>query len=535
MNRIILLMPVFVAQMLLAQSISDGGNKINLPEAYPSLVYDSTAYTIVGGVMTETGTLKTSITNYRSTEYIDVEGISLVKCSLPTSVGCGLVFFDSDKNYLTGYCSKTEKSIVRAVPENARYIRASYRADQTRVPFIHLYKSAYSDSYQDVVMKLYRDMQGNKSQLGAIFTPNYKVAIGDGCFLYNAVNNGIGYVDSTISEVYQPYFRIPTHIVFNNGDILVAAEVRREQEGMTGTSIGLALSEDAGESWRRFDFLETKGSNPNLTYDKKNDRVILFVGLKYFISSDHGQTWTAKGSISSLRPDGWEKMYPSPTKGIQLENGILATPFILMNGSGTGITENCNIVVFSRDFGETWEATAATPSEIIANETTIAEYESNQIMINARGGTELSWSNSNPGRRVFIPSKESASDIKTWAVSKWVTDVSDKVLPEPVCNASFISAEVGKHRFGLFCNPRAKVNPRRNLFLRVSADFHNWTGVGLLTEAEREVYGYCSLCYNGGRLSFVYEDKEYGILFCDLTDYMDEVLTKMIANKMIYQ
>lgn len=48
-------------------------------------------------------------------------------------------------------------------------------------------------------------------------------------------------------------------------------------------------------------------------------------------------------------------------------------------------------MVYSADFGKTWKVTAATPDTIIANETTIAEYAPNQIMINARGGTEVHW------------------------------------------------------------------------------------------------------------------------------------------------
>lgn len=47
-----------------------------------------------------------------------------------------------------------------------------------------------------------------------------------------------------------------------------------------------------------------------------------------------------------------------------------------------------------------------TPANVIANEMTIAEYEDNQIMVNTRGGTEISWSRYNPGRRVFISNKK---------------------------------------------------------------------------------------------------------------------------------
>lgn len=93
-------------------------------------------------------------------------------------------------------------------------------------------------------------------------------------------------------------------------------------------------------------------------------------------------------SMNIEKPQGWEKFYTSPTTGIQLENGVLATPYLLMNGSGKGISKSANAVVHSTDFGKTWRVTAVTPSSIIANETTFAEYAPNQIMINARRGTE---------------------------------------------------------------------------------------------------------------------------------------------------
>ena len=71
--------------------------------------------------------------------------------------------------------------------------------------------------------------------------------------------------------------------------------------------------------------------------------------------------------------------------------------------------------------------------------------------------------------------------------------------------------------------------------LQVSSDFTHWTKVGLLTPFNREVYGYCSLNYQNGQLSFVFEDKECGILYADLTPLMDEILTKMVVNKILYQ
>ena len=261
----------------------------------------------------------------------------------------------------------------------------------------------------------------------------------------------------------------------------------------------------------------------------------VFSGGYLLRSHDDGKTWSEFKSLGLEKPKEWEKFYASPTVGIQLSNGILAVPYILMNGSGPKITLNANAIVYSADFGKTWKITAVTPDTIIANETTIAEYAPNQIMINARGGTEVHWGSPNPGRRVFVPATPSKSDRKDWHINEWKLHESDKQLIEPICNASFIACQYGKHHFGLFSNPHTTGKERKNLMLQVSSDFTHWTKVGLLTPFNRVVYGYCSLNYQNGRLSFVFEDKECGILYTDLTPFMDEILTKMAANKIIYQ
>lgn len=295
----------------------------------------------------------------------------------------------------------------------------------------------------------------------------------------------------------------------------------------------MARSTDGGKTFDESQMC--RGYNPCLIYDEQHDRIFFLHDLNYSISTDDGQTWSDFMPMNIEKPKGWEKFYASPTTGIQLKNGILAAPYILMNGSGKGISKNANAVVYSADFGKTWKVTAATPDTIIANETTIAEYAPNQIMINARGGTEVHWGSPNPGRRVFVSVTPSKSDRKDWHIKEWKLHESDKQLIEPICNASFIACQYGKHRFGLFCNPYTSGKKRKNLMLQVSSDFTHWTKVGLLTPFNREVYGYCSLNYQNGQLSFVFEDKECGILYADLTPFMDEILTKMVVNKILYQ
>lgn len=334
-------------------------------------------------------------------------------------------------------------------------------------------------------------------------------------FPYNAVDaNGFPFLDKNIKELYLPLIRIPAHIETSKGTIIVATEVQLKEGGLNTKSVCVARSKDRGNSWN-YKFLYV-GGNPNIIYDKQNESIFFMAGAKYYKSIDDGLTWTEREMPDIRRPQGWSQFFQSPTTGIQLSNGILVTVYELFDGSGKNIKRNANVLVFSRDYGETWEMSAITPDSILLNEATIAEYEKNQIMINSRGGTEIFWRDSNPGRRILIPAIKSSSDRTAWAVNNWGLDSSDKQLIEPICNASFISFKKNGHFESYFCNPYVSSGKRRNLTLQYSKDMHKWQTVTLMTEKEQEVYGYCSLCRINNHLTFVYEDMHNGIMFKDI-------------------
>lgn len=101
---------------------------------------------------------------------------------------------------------------------------------------------------------------------------------------------------------------------------------------------------------------------------------------------------------------------------------------------------------------------------------------------------------------------------------------SDTVLKELVCNASFIKIEYKGRSIGLFCNPQSNDGKRKNLTLQISSDFNTWHKFAVLTPLNKEVYGYCSMSYINGKLSFVYEDIQYGILYADLSYLLCDIL-----------
>lgn len=511
--------------------ISD--NTISISQPYSRKIITENEYVISGHISVKDGKLHSDPPNYLSTHFINVADCDIIKCYLPPSKSGGVAFYDDDKHFISGINTEKGGIIKVKMPDATSFLRLSKRTDLIGLRYGAKMYSSTTETDHALLIENHEITQRLNASLYSGLTPTFFPVFVPGDFACcKKKNKEINALDSD-NDKYHFSFRIPIHLKTKRGTILVACNSILAQEEVKAYSIVIARSVNGGQTFEKRHIC--KGTNMSMIYDERHDRIFFLHGLNYSISTDDGQTWSDFKPMNIKKPQGWEKFYTSPTIGIQLENGILAIPYILMNGSGKGISRNANAVVYSPDFGKTWKVTAVTPDTIIANETTIAEYAPNQIMINARGGTEVHWGSSNPGRRVFVPATPSKNDRKDWHINEWKLHESDKQMIEPICSASFIACQYGKHHFGLFCNPHTTGKERKNLMLQVSSDFTHWTKVGLLTPFNRVVYGYCSLNYQDGRLSFVFEDKECGILYADLTPFMDEILTKMAANKIIYQ
>ena len=445
-----------------------------------------------GPINCKTGLLSLGThSNYLSTDFIDVSGFSFVEYTLPVSIIAGITFYDSKKNLIDGFCSTKKSGIFMSIPLNVSYARFSQRTDTNRDYTILLHK---------------RDNRPKYNQLNL----NYRQVFSHEEFGKDAIA------------------RIPIHIRTNTGSLIVACEAKIRKNNKTESFVYLARSEDEGNSWQKQ--LLYKGGNPNLVYDKVNNRVFALNGFNYYVSDDDGKSWSKEKPLRIKVPHGWEYCYQAPTTGIQIQNGIMATVYEAFRGHRNMITSNSNFLVYSRDYGNTWETTPTTPESIIANEATLVEFEPDQIMINARGGTEVFWNSPNPGRRIFVPIKKMDNRKEKWNIDSWITHSSDCKLIEPLCSASFISVVYEGRRYGLFCNPYTNKFPRKNLMLQISDDYTTWYPIGLLTKQDEEVLGYCSLYFNINRLSFVYEDIDKGIMFSDMSDYM-EILMKEYRRK----
>lgn len=342
-------------------------------------------------------------------------------------------------------------------------------------------------------------------------------------------------VNQKMSDEFQdtPIFRLPVMVICNNGDVVISAEAKSANDKLQFYVI--AKSTDGGNT---FNVRRSCIPLPELVYDQYSDRILCYTNKMFYASDDHGESWyNFNSNIKIDMPEGFDFYNMSPTAGIQLKNGILVLPmrFVRLMRDDNGkclesISKTTNFLLYSKDGGRNWEQTPMTPISIIADEVTIAEYKDNQVMINSRGGTEYFWDATNNGRRVFVPIKKSKSAIEKWKVDGWrVEPESDGKIYDPICHASFIKAEIGNKKVGLFCNPDmpGKYYPRKNLCLLASRDFKHWKKVMNMTPPDMPILGYSAMAYRDGRLLFAYEDMNRGILLCNL-DFSKKEIFKIL-------
>lgn len=343
----------------------------------------------------------------------------------------------------------------------------------------------------------------------------------------------ISVVNQNMSQDFEntPIFRLPVMVCCNNGDIIIGSEAKNDKDEFQFYAI--SLSNNSGLS---FTAKRSEIAMAELVYDKINDRVFSYAINTFYASDDHGKTWyDYKSNLNIVKPDYYDIYCMSPTTGIQLKNGILVVPLRFVrfkrdsNGKKMGRIDKTTVfLLYSKDYGKTWQQTPMTPSDIIADEVAIVEYADNQVMLNARGGTEYFWEKSNNGRRVFVPQKQCKSPMSKWIIDGWKLEKkSDGKINDPICHASILNATIKNKTVGLFCNPDMPEGvywPRTNMYLRVSRDFKHWQGVMSLTPKDYPLWGYSALASNNNRIYFAYEDKNRGILFCDLEFCKDKIL-----------
>lgn len=331
-------------------------------------------------------------------------------------------------------------------------------------------------------------------------------------------------------------FDSPIMIVCNDdkNTIILGAEAYFEN----GVKWVTAISQDGGKNFSVcINYLKDKKGEPvldsdgkpivvpitELIYDRVNDRVLSLTASYCYASDDHGLTWYQRSYYrhSINRPEGYNRTAYNPTVGVQLENGILLAPmrFINRDAKRNMILADINFILYSKDYGETWIQSPTTPEGVICDESVVVEYKKNQVMINARGGTEYWMNKTNNGRRVLVPKKKCSNDMDKWEITGWkLYSGADGKLYDPICNASMVKLS-GKRKGTLFCNPYIPGDfwPRKNLLLRYTKNFRKWQNLALLSEYSEDVKGYSALASSDVGTYFAYVDRDGQILFGDIT------------------
>lgn len=383
----------------------------------------------------------------------------------------------------------------------------------------------------------------------------------------------------------------PTMVVADDGTIIIAAYC----EDINGTRTVLnTVSSDGGKTWR------TNWTSGILTmaWDRINHRLCgVRAGISY-VSSNYGMTWEIIGNYDqsfvteemkslcysyrkkekeaylrdplSQRYSYFAKTVNIVNSGIQLENGVICMPMLVrlrkrvaekddsgnwvvdadgyckpVNGETVGYEKVVAYVLYSKDFGVTWEQSPTTSPDLICEETCITEILPNQVCMNSRGGTEYFWSDGPSERRVHIQ-KTPVADRGSFKIDEWVSDwgtrptntIEDALVNADIEKVQHFSPKGTKEKdmaFWLFCNI---CNPgsfaRKGLMLRLSSDGRNWYNVGYLTPSNKLIGGYCEMAADTSHIYIVYEGNRDTdpLSFVKLDEYMlNDILAAYEASK----
>lgn len=354
----------------------------------------------------------------------------------------------------------------------------------------------------------------------------------------------------------------PTMVIADDGTIIIAAYCDRAdgERGVLNT-----VSKDGGKTWKT----NWTSGILSMVWDRYNHRLCGVRSGESFVSYDYGMTWEIIGSYdkSYVTPEmaAFCQQYREAEKeaylrdrskqrysyrvytvntgnsGIQLDNGVICMPMLIRlkkslackNEKGKWITDGNGFckplntktedfekvvayVLYSKDFGVTWEQSVATSTDIICEETCLTEVLPNQVCMNSRGGTESFWSTAPSVRRIHIQ-KKLVDDRESFVIDSWDSEwgtrptntIEDALVNadiEKVKHFNFADSKENDLSFWLFCNIN---NPgsfaRKGLMLRLSTDGRNWYDVGYLTPSNKFVGGYCEMAADESHIYIVYE------------------------------
>jgi sialidase-1 len=294
-------------------------------------------------------------------------------------------------------------------------------------------------------------------------------------------------------------YRIPGLVTTNRGTLIAVYDNRylNSTDLQGDIDIGMSRSNDGGNSWEPMKVImnmekwggkpeEENGiGDPCVLVDKATGAIWVaglwisgFPGQRawnasgpgieptvtgQFIlvkSEDDGITWSKPINITpQIKKPEWRLLLQGPGNGISLENGTLIFPAQYRDTDGLPYST----IAWSSDHGQTWHI--GTGAKGNTTEAQCVELTSGNIMLNMRDNLNATVKDQNNGRAVAV-----TNDLgKTWTTHP----SSNSALPEPVCMASLISADIKTggitKRVLFFSNPANKTS-RSNMTIKASID-----------------------------------------------------------------
>ncbi|SFG39586.1 sialidase family protein [Pontibacter chinhatensis] len=304
-------------------------------------------------------------------------------------------------------------------------------------------------------------------------------------------------------------YRIPGIATTDKGTLIAVYDIRYEHAGdlPANIDVGMSRSTDGGKTWEPMKIIMDMGEphenngvgDPSILFDpatgkiwvaalwSKGNRSIAGSGpglspdeTGQFVlvsSDDDGKTWSEPYSITDqIKNPDWRLYFNGPGNGIVMQNGTLVFPSQYWDENKMPHSS----VIYSQDNGKTWKSGIGAKSN--TTESQVVETTPGTLMLNMRD---------NRGR---FRSVATTTDLgQTWVEHH----TSYSALPDPVCMAGFIKADVstkkGKEEVLFFSNA-ATPHGRYNITLKASTDLGEaWPENNALLVDERGTYGYSAL------------------------------------------
>jgi sialidase-1 len=259
-------------------------------------------------------------------------------------------------------------------------------------------------------------------------------------------------------------FRIPVLLKLDSGKIVAFCEGRKNLKDNGNIDIVMKTSTDNGKTWSPLSVVWDDGKNtcgnPAPVYDRHSGDIVMLATMnndKVFAlrSADEGKSWTKATDITStVKPDSWTWYATGPVHALLMNNPKFGGRIVVPCNHKTKETDlHVSHVIYSDDYGFTWQLGGSVPSEK-TDECTVEEIADGQLLLNMRNNDRIL-----PYRKISF----SSDGGLTWTMPKY-----DTMLIEPVCQGSLLKYTPLPGVL-LFSNP-SHPSKRQNLCISVSYD-----------------------------------------------------------------